>query len=265
MKEAVSSRPNKRCDGLPPDEYWAIDLSKRIDTPVDSRGLIVVDDLIGAVKEYICPEYDWGDTEDRHHLYYYASTYSEVQKQSKGRVPAVEFRELPINIAMLPRRFHNVVHKVVKPASVPKPEVMRGFIDAWTAAGSLYRSLSTAVRAEAKLRELLKSGYVELPPGKSPKMEVANRMATEHFDQIHRRVAALCLTPQEFWPVTPSVQLTSPGKLRKLHGDFGRAGETLERGWQLRKPDVLARNTSGEPCTCLRCQENSSIITSVIN
>lgn len=248
----------ERSNGLPPAEYWAIDQSNTIQTPVDSRGLVVVDELIPAAKQYICAEYqDWG-VPDKHHLYYVSTLYRLFETLSKGSVPSNQFRELAVNKILIPRRFHNVIHKVMAPASMPEPEVMQNYIDAWTVARDLFASVRNAVNAERGRRtQKLKKGGLELPTEQEiVDQEIMEEVLKKHFGSISRHLGAMTLLPEEFRPL-------------RLDGDVctsvGELCDVLEHGSQRRTGAVLLPDRKDEPCSCLRCKVNSSIITSVIN
>ncbi len=246
-------------DGLPPDEYWAIDPSKIIKTPVDSRGLVIVDELIERVKTYICPEYDWDGPSDIHHLYYYASLYWQAEQDSGGTVPAYRFRELPVNKILVPRRFHNVIHTVTAPAGMPKPEAMRNYIEAWTAARNLFASVRSAVQAERRTRRWLDQHQADnslTPEQEEVGLEIMEETILRHFKGISRHLGALSLLPEEYRPFSQDVSLRDA---------MGQLGDILLHGRQRQTRAARLPAAKPKPCNCLRCTANRSIITSVIN
>jgi hypothetical protein len=242
------------CDGLPPKEYWAIDPSRVIETPVDNRGLIVVDELIEAVKAYICPEYRWDGPNDTHHLYFLASLYRQLEEQSSGTIPARQFRELAVNKIYIPRRFHNVIHKVTKEAAVPEPEVMSDYLEAWTIARNLFAAVRKAVQDKRRLRLNTDAAL----PSEEDKVdaEIMAEVASRYFNEINQRAGALSLRTREFLPIDFE---------EDTRDSISRLGGVLLRGWQLRTRDALLVDDNHDAGNCLRCSTNRSIITPVIN
>lgn len=246
-------------DGLPPQEVWAIDPSKTIKTPVDSRGLIVVDELIESVKAYICPEYNWDGPSDIHHLYFYASTYWQTEQDTGGAVPAYRFRELPVNKILVPRRFHNVIHIVTEPAEMPESQVMGNYIEAWTAARNLFASVRSAVQAERRTRRWLDQHQADnslTPEQEEVGLEIMEETVLRHFRGINRHLGALSLLPTEYRPFSSEVSLRDA---------MGQLGDILLHGRQRQTRAARLPSARQKPCGCLHCTVNSSIITSVIN
>lgn len=217
-------------DGLPPQEFWVLPMNQTIETPVDDRGLILVDDLIAEVKRYIAPEYEWPTQTDVHHLYFYAETYSAVDAWSEGRIPARRFRELAVNKILAPRYFHNVLHRVTRPAPMPSPEVMRHRIDAWTAASNLFESVRNVTRAErlARRREMRIDQLTveETQVGR----EIMEETLARHFHGISLHLGALSLVPREFWPFDPELRAQVAA---------GQIGDIVLRGRQRHIRSVL--------------------------
>lgn len=246
-------------DGLVPEEYWAIDPERKMPTPVDSRGLIVVDELIEGVKAYVCPEYDWDGPSDIHHLYFYASIYWQAEHDSNGAVPALRFRELPVNKILVPRRFHNVIHTVTDPAEVPEAPVMRNYIEAWTAARNLFASVRSAVQAERRTRRWLDQHQADnslTPEQEEVGLEIMEETIQRHFRGISRHLGALSLLPEEYRPFSAEVSLRDA---------MGQLGDILLHGRQRQTRAARLPAPKQKPCECLRCATNRSIITSVIN
>lgn len=245
-------------DGLPPDEYWAKDPLKTVETPVDSRGLIIVEDLINTAKEYICPEYKWDGPADKHHLYYYAAVYRALEQSSDGNIPAQQFRELAVNKIYIPRRFHNVIHKVMLPADIPSPDVMRNYTEAWTVARKLFASVRRAVRAGRKVRHRLAAASEADPLSEPEKVdeEIMQEALSKHFGEIGRHLGALILLPEEYRPIKVDAN---------IHDSLSKLGGVLLHGRQVRTRAVTLPDPKPQPCNCLHCKVNSSIITPVNN
>jgi len=117
--------------GLPPEEYWLVDpAAGRIDTPVDERGLIRVDQLISDVKATIDPAYQWPSHVSVHHIYWWNGLY-------EGR-EAQQFREIAPHKVLVPRVFENWLHRITAPCAVPDADVMRERRQAYAVAKSLF-------------------------------------------------------------------------------------------------------------------------------
>jgi hypothetical protein len=245
-------------EDLPPAEYWAIDPSKTMRTPVDSRGLIIVDELVEGVKAYVCPEYEWNGPSDIHHLYFYAAWYELTELESGGAVPSHRFRELPVNKLLIPRLFHNVLHAVTEPAAMPSPTIMRYYIDAWTAARDLFVSVRKAVHVERMSRRRLeKAGDTGLTPEQEEVgQEIIEETLRRHFRGISRHLGALSLLPEEFRPFDLD---------RDVRDAMGQLGDILLHGRQRQTRAARLPVGKQKPCACLHCKLNSSIITPVNN
>jgi len=152
---------------LPPRDAWQIDpLKYKLDTPVDDRGFVIVPELIQAVKETIDPTYEWSGTpHDRHHLYWPGAEYARWESPLGIGDPAA-FRNLPINIALVPRIFHNWLHKVSRPPELPGPEIMALRVESWRVANGLFvaaRKASAHERLAHKRRQNISGCAVEIP------------------------------------------------------------------------------------------------------
>lgn len=160
MSEFLSTAPN-----LPPEEYrlFRPEVDDLIETPLDERGLVHLDNLIAAVKATVLPEYDWtSKMNDVHHLQWYNTLYNQHPSQDV----AIEFRGLVNRMAYVPRVFHNWLHRITIPPPVPEEEVMRHSIEAQRVAVSLFETASQAQHlarskkiGEAALRIRLESAF----------------------------------------------------------------------------------------------------------
>ena len=243
-------------DGLPPDDYWATDPNKTFATPVDSRGLIIVDELIDHVKAYICPEYEWPEQSDEHHLYFEEEEYRWLEEWSMGRIPSLQFRELPVNKILTPRYFHNVLHKVARKAEMPSPEVMRNYIDAWRAARNLFLSIRNAAQAERRRKRRGERAEELTPEEMAIGAEIMQSKFERHFRGISRHLGTLATIPQEYWPFNPEQSALLAA---------GQIGQLVLHHHQRQKRSVLLPEEPRKPCGCLRCGVNRSIITPVNN
>jgi hypothetical protein len=139
----------------------------RLETPVDERGLVDLDQLVTLVKQTVRPEFSWSSSfNDIHHLQWFASNYSGSEATG-GLVDMGEFRELVNRKAFIPRVFHNWIHHVTLPPPVPSIEVMKYSVDAQRVAMSLSRTAGLAARLtrmtqipEKKLEQRLDEEFI---------------------------------------------------------------------------------------------------------
>lgn len=194
-------------NGLPPDDMWVVDREdclSSIETPLDERGLIDVEALISVCKEVISPDYRWPLNRSRHHLYWTGQAYADYEKENPGS-NAVIFRNLPINVGLLPRQFENVIHYVTKPSPIPDPEVMRLQIESWAIARSLFSNVAGVVRLERRARNrarLVSENPSILKPEFNGEDKIGNEYIAErfkhHFKGIDRHFDALESIPDDF-------------------------------------------------------------------
>lgn len=136
---------HEKIPNLPPEEYRLFNPAndELIETPLDYRGLVDLDELIRQVKFTVVPEYSWqSKMNDVHHLQWYAGLYQNHQDHEI----AVQFRGLANRMAYVPRVFHNWTHRITLPPPVPEVEVMRHSIEAQRVAISLFETASRALR-----------------------------------------------------------------------------------------------------------------------
>ncbi|HVX24144.1 MAG TPA: hypothetical protein VG992_02265 [Candidatus Saccharimonadales bacterium] len=214
-------------DYLPPDHMWAVerkeDYRDSIPTPVDAHGLIDVNSLITTVKSLIKPEYEWPRRTSRHHLYWTEESYREFNERFPSS-RAIAFRELPINIGLMPRQFENVIHYVTQPALVPDPYVMGMRVEAWRVAHNLFQNAREAVQLERKARRravfLAKHPQVLKPEFNGEDVigkEIVAEMFSRYFRGMNQHFEALEDLPTEFHIVnreaTPVSIATNLGKI----------------------------------------------------
>ncbi|MDB5160308.1 MAG: hypothetical protein JWO99_571 [Candidatus Saccharibacteria bacterium] len=141
---------------LPPRELWLYnpDIEGLMETSLDGRGLVDLDQLVTDIKATIDKSFDWtSQFNDVHHLQWFAHKYPPLELIKLPAkvddilpVDMIAFRELANRKAYVPRVFHNWVHRVTRDPPVPSEEVMRYSIDAQRVAMSLSRTASLAVR-----------------------------------------------------------------------------------------------------------------------
>lgn len=125
---------------LPPRDAWLVNPAlETFSTPVDDRGLVIVNDLISLVKSTIDPSYKWPkDDKNEHHFYW-----------EESRFPR-DFRELPVNKGYMPYVFHNWIHRITFQPPDLEQGIMEQRIEAWEIARSLFRK--ARIQTEKKLR-----------------------------------------------------------------------------------------------------------------
>jgi hypothetical protein len=215
---------------LPPDAFWLTPLAEieKMQTPVDDRGLVIVDALIEGVKSYIDPAWGWPDRANVHHLYWAKEWYVELDAWSEGHIPARRFRELPSNKIYVPQSFHAVLHAVTHEPPMPAPEIMREQAEAWRVATNLFDSVANVLRAERlsrRRRERLDLTERERRIGEEYMQETLDR----HFKGVRQHLGALSLVPEEFWPLNPQL----PAALAA-----GAIGDVMMHGCQRRTKAV---------------------------
>jgi hypothetical protein len=204
--------------GLPPREFWLLDPEKeKIVTPVDDRGLVVVPALIAAVRRTMHPRYKWGAPFDIHHFQWPDAWY--LYREGYGRVNPHLFRELSIHKGLVPRTFHNWLHRITIPPSVPSEEVMHYRVEAWSVARDLFGEVQGVVQWERRMRRRatrLQQESGVLPPAFNGADIIGQAVMADvlagNFRGIERHMARLDTIPQEhrlFEPSNSPVQLAA--------------------------------------------------------
>lgn len=150
---------------IPPEEVRLFRPSQDnlVETPLDHRGIVDLEELIKLVKSTVISDYNWPSSlNDVHHLQWHASLYSTHTHP----VIASEFRNLVNRKAYVPRNFHNWIHRITVPPPLPSVEVMHHSIEAQRVALSLFETASRAQRlvrskkmGEAALRIKLENAF----------------------------------------------------------------------------------------------------------
>lgn len=150
--QVVNRLAHKIPGGLPPPEVWLINpFREQLITPVDDRGLIIVDQLIADVKATIDPAYTWPGGTEIHHLYYLSSRYPDDKSVSPEDNPSV-FRNLAVHKAVMPRIFEAWLHEIMIPAAVPTLEVRRNRVLSWWTARNLFKAAQEMLTWEERVR-----------------------------------------------------------------------------------------------------------------
>ncbi len=170
---------------LPPREAWKVnpDTFRKFFAPTDDRGFVIPDATVEVVKSLFLDDYEWPidfshqeTRPDVHHFQWLARRYDPIE--FSGRTIPYRFRELPSMKGVVPRQFHNVIHAVTIPPSVPKYRDMAQHIDAYSSANHLHRS------AENTLESLALFALRKLQVDSED--QVANDILISRFDRQFR-------------------------------------------------------------------------------
>lgn len=167
---------------LPPRELWLFDPTKEselLPTPIDTRGLVDMVGLIALMKTTVAPGYDWRSPfVDEHHLQWPDRWYNRGNENSPHA-----FRNLAISKVRVPRIFHNWVHRITEPPSMPAEEVMQYRIDAQRVAISLFQQVKNSKTA-ARKKHLDDVGF--------------EKLLIQRFDTFAQTFEQAKQTPREF-------------------------------------------------------------------
>lgn len=170
---------------LPPPDAVVYDVSKEglIPTPVDSRGLVDFKALVTVVDNTVVPEYVWpSEFNDIHHLQWPRAFYGY---QFGETVDRIQFRNLAISQAILPRTFHNWIHAVTAPPDVPSEEVCEYRIETERVVKSLFQ---TALISAKLMRN------------KTISEKTLNERLMRNFEDFSRELESIRGLPYEFVP-----------------------------------------------------------------
>ena len=166
---------------LPPQDarQWDIEKQGKIETPLDVRGVVDLDELVAVGRETVSGNFNWASPfNDVHHLQWPAAFYMQNADETDH-----QFRELVGRKAYVPRRFHNWLHLIALPPPIPSGEVIHYSIDA--------EQKAKAVAGTAKLA-------MQLTRMKGiPKAKLIKRLE-EEFEHYTMYVENARLVPAEF-------------------------------------------------------------------
>lgn len=166
---------------LPPRELWLFDPTKAelLPTPLDERGLVDMIGLIALVKTTVAPGYNWESSfVDEHHLQWPDRWYERGEEYSPHA-----FRNLAVSKVRVPRVFHNWVHRITEPPTMPTDDVMRYRIDAQRVAISLFQEVKNSKTA-ARRMHLDEEGL--------------EKLLVRRFDSFVTKFETAKQTPKEF-------------------------------------------------------------------
>lgn len=199
---------------LPPREVILSPFAsgEKLDTPLDSRGLVDFEALVQTVNATVDPTYTWPPCPSRlnskrnnlHHLQWPNAWYMNMDESLAFRK---EFRELSISKAVLPIRFHNWVHIVTQPPPVPSKEVCQYRIEA----DRVMRKLFQCAQISAQL--LRKDDL-----SKQSQKRLLRRLSA--YDETLEEVRKL---PEEFLQIQPDEFIVrTPEDIIPLASSLGR-------------------------------------------
>ncbi len=194
---------------LPPRELWLYnpDTDGPLETPLDHRGLVDLNALVALGVSTIDPTFKWtSEFNDIHHLQWHAAYYP--RRMTEQGVDYGEFRELVNRKVYIPRTFHNWLHRLTLPSSVPSIEAMHYSIDAQRIAKKLSQVSNLAVN-------LTRRPYI-------PGHRLAERLEQE-FENYNVCIGNARLIPDEFQLFEPSrVEARSVEEMLQLNKAIGK-------------------------------------------
>lgn len=170
---------------LPPRDAWKVDPDnlEKFFAPIDDRGFVLPDATVERVLALFYDDYDWPINHsiqqmrpDLHHFHWYGRLYGSRYYQ--GRTIPHSFRELATLKGIVPRQFHNVIHKVTIVPNVPRYRDMERYVMAYELARRLLTSATNTTRAQ----ELVSNSLIVADSGDM----VANELLIERFDRQFR-------------------------------------------------------------------------------
>ncbi len=192
--------------GYPAEQYRLVDPDYRIDTPVDSRGLVDIHRHIDLVKQTLSDEIDWSGQEvNTHHFYWPSTDYPSIF--SGNRELELKFRSLPIHLGAMPVKFHNWLHKISEPPVKPRNEVMEQQVQSWEVAASVFNTVSDYKRRARRYLEVVLGDLDRSYIGALTDMEleVINDIYDDFFDKLSNVHQELYRVPEEFRLVDPDL------------------------------------------------------------
>lgn len=173
---------------LPPPNVRLIKPGEMIETPIDKHGLIIIPQLLSAVRATIHPDFDWLDTPlnpSVHHVYHPENDYS--RELIDGTFSEAKFRNLPPNKVRVPRVFENWLHEITIPAPKPSQKVMRYEVEAWNVAKDLFRVAREAIKSERQARDR-REDVAARPHILKPEYEGQDINGEEFFQKVFDKI-----------------------------------------------------------------------------
>ncbi len=197
-------------DGLPPESMRLRDGFDFVTVPTDEYGRIQVVPYLRAVRATLHPEYVspiGPDSSNDHHLYHSKSKF--LKNSKKDDIPK-RFRELPLNIIILPIPFHNWLHRVSKDFEIPDHTMMEYTIEGHEILTDIFQAVLTTrkMRKMQRQQAQIAAGELEAPRHYKPIEEsVIEEVIETHQDQVNRAVDAMARIPEPFRLVDPDKPL----------------------------------------------------------
>lgn len=149
---------------LPPHDAWKVNPNtfKRFLAPTDDRGFVLPDATVEVVKNLFEDDYEWPidrrhqqAAPDIHHFHWIAHQYSPVAYSGRSTTIPNKFRELPTVKGLVPRQFHNVIHKVTLPPLQPRLGDMARHVEAYDIAKRLFTSAANTSTVQRQITSRL--------------------------------------------------------------------------------------------------------------
>lgn len=158
---------------LPPRDAWKVnpDTLRRFYAPTDDRGFVLPDATVEVVKSLFEDDYEWPidrrrqeTAPDIHHFHWIARQYTPVAYSSRYTPTTIpnKFRELPSVKGLVPRQFHNVIHKVTLPPRQPRHADMARHVEAYEIAKRLFTSAANASTVQRQITSRLDANIDEV-------------------------------------------------------------------------------------------------------
>lgn len=194
---------------LPPFDALSINPGERIPTPQDPvTGLVDFKQLVRDVDGLIDPSWEWGHPVgfNVHHGMHPWHEYND-EPFEHSRVSAHDFRNLPINKAIMSASFHVFLHIFTEKPKQPPAEVMELHVNQWNTLAALYTAaygIAYTRRLEKGRVRSVESGAIEL----KPEFNGEDVNANEYFaEQLEKRFGAIALYLEKLAEVPPEFRI----------------------------------------------------------
>lgn len=156
---------------LPPLDAWKVNPKtlKRFYAPTDDRGFVLPDATVELVKDLFEDDYEWPidrryqqTQPDVHHFHWIAHQYTPIAYDGRTTSIPNRFRELPTVKGLMPRQFHNVIHKVTLPPKQPRLPHMARHVQAYDIARRLFTSAANTSTVQRQITSRLAADVDEV-------------------------------------------------------------------------------------------------------
>jgi hypothetical protein len=194
---------------LPPIDARLFNPGERIPTPQDPvTGLVDLRQLVRDVDGLIDPNWEWGQPAG-FNVHHSAHPWDEYQDEAfeNSHASPQDFRNLPINKAIMSASFHVFLHMVTERPYKPPDEIMKFHVDHWNTIAALHTAAYGVVytrRLERGRMRSVESGAIEL----KPEFNGEDLNANEYFaEQLERKFGAIALYLEKLAEVPPEFRI----------------------------------------------------------